>query len=61
MWQDPCYTIDRKFGIAEYVICVISVSRSFDVNKPGCEVEFIHATQLIGSLALLNMLYVLFQ
>ena len=31
-----CYTIDRKFGIAEYVISVI---RSFDVNKPGCEVD----------------------
>ena len=28
-----------KFGIAEYVICVISVIRSFDVNKPGCEVD----------------------
>ena len=39
MLQDPCYTIDRKFGIAEYVICVISVIRSFDVNKPGCEVD----------------------
>ena len=56
----PCYTIDRKF-IAEYVICVISVIRSFDVNKSGFEVECIHATQLIGSLVLLNMSYVLFQ
>ena len=26
-------------GIAEYVICVISVIRSFDVNKPGCELD----------------------
>ena len=56
-----CYTIDWKFGIAEYVICVISVIRSFDVNKPGCEVECINATQLIGSSILLIMLYVLFQ
>ena len=35
----PCYTIDRTFGNAEYVICVISVIRSFDVNKPGCEAD----------------------
>ena len=28
-----------KFGIADYVICAISVIRSFDVNKPECEVD----------------------